>query len=106
MAKFTKGQSGNPSGRPKDIHGVAEYARSFCIEALDVIRSIYLDVSAKDEVRYKCAQTMIDRGYGPVPRPMLVTPSDADGRIPDVIEHLPSGRVDIEKFAQEKLINR
>ena len=35
--QFAPGQSGNPGGRPKDEHRVAELARSYTAEAIDTL---------------------------------------------------------------------
>ena len=35
--KFIAGHSGNPGGRPKDKHKVAELARSYTVEAVETL---------------------------------------------------------------------
>ena len=40
LGQFVAGHTGNPGGRPKDEHKVAELARSYMLEALGIeIRS-------------------------------------------------------------------
>lgn len=57
------GQSGNPGGRPKDKHRVAELARSYTLEAIDTL--VELMREGKDErVRGTAAQALLDRGWG------------------------------------------
>ena len=41
--KFAPGQSGNPEGRPKDEHRVAELARSYTLEAIDTLVELMRD---------------------------------------------------------------
>ena len=60
--QFAPGQSGNPGGRPKDEHRVAELARSYTVEAIDTL--VELMRLGKDEA---CAW---NRGSGAA-RPWL-----------------------------------
>ena len=61
--QFAPGQSGNPGGRPKDEHRVAELARSYTAEAIDTL--VELMREGKDErVRGTAAQALLDRGWG------------------------------------------
>jgi len=61
--QFVPGQSGNPGGRPKDEHRVAELARSYTLEAIDTLVELMRD--GKDErVRGTAAQALLDRGWG------------------------------------------
>ena len=47
--QFAPGQSGNPGGRPKDEHRVAELARSYTAEDIDTL--VELMREGKDEAR-------------------------------------------------------
>ena len=61
--QFLPGQSGNPGGRPKDEHRVAELARSYTVEAIETL--VELMRHGKDErVRGTAAQALLDRGWG------------------------------------------
>ena len=61
--QFAPGQSGNPGGRPKDEHRVAELARSYTLEAIDTL--VDLMRHGKDErMRGTAAQALLDRGWG------------------------------------------
>ena len=61
--RFLSGHSGNPSGRPKDKHQVAELARSYSTEAIETL--VDLMRNAKDDrVRGTAAQALLDRGWG------------------------------------------
>ena len=41
--QFAPGKSGNPGGRPKDEHRVAELARSYTLEAIDTLVELTRD---------------------------------------------------------------
>ena len=61
--KFLPGKSGNPGGRPKDEHRVADLARSYTTEAIETL--VDLMRHGKDErVRGTAAQALLDRGWG------------------------------------------
>ena len=61
--QFAPGQSGNPGGRPKDEHRVAELARSYTVEAIETL--VELMRCGKDErVHGTAAQALLDRGWG------------------------------------------
>ena len=61
--QFTPGNSGNPGGRPKDEHRVADLARSYTTEAIETL--VELMRHGRDErVRGTAAQALLDRGWG------------------------------------------
>ena len=75
--QFTKGQSGNPGGRPRDEQKVAELARSYTREAIETL--VELMRSGNDErVRGTAAQVLLDRGWG---KPKLAVVSDKTGYV-------------------------
>ena len=79
--QFAPGQSGNPGGRPKDEHRVAELARSYPLEAIDTLVALMRD--GKDErVRGTAAQALLDRGWG---KAKLEVVTDAEGSYLDVL---------------------
>ena len=64
MAKFVKGKSGNPGGRPKDEFGLRDLARKSTIEALSTLKEIMADKDAPHAARVTAACALLDRGYG------------------------------------------
>ena len=79
--QFAPGQSGNPGGRPKDEHRVAELARSYTLEAIDTLVELLRE--GKDErVRGTAAQALLDRGWG---KAKVEVVTDAEGTYLDVL---------------------
>ena len=61
--QFVAGYSGNPGGRPKDEHKVAELARSYTLEAVETLVDL-MRHSRDDRVRGTASQALLDRGLG------------------------------------------
>lgn len=57
------GESGNPSGRPRDTVRVGELARSYAVEAIDTLVAI-MRHSPETRDQLSAAQALLDRGYG------------------------------------------
>ncbi len=61
---FTKGQSGNPGGRPRQPAELRERAQSYSVEAIDTLRALMADAGQPGSVRVASATAILDRGYG------------------------------------------
>ena len=75
--QFTKGQSGNPGGRPRDEEKVAELARSFTREAIETLAEL-MRRGSDERVRGTAAQALLDRGWG---KPKVEVVSDEAGYV-------------------------
>lgn len=69
---WTKGQSGNPGGRPKEIGHVRELARQHTEEAIRTLAAIMTDKGAKETARVAAAEALLDRGWGKAPQEMKI----------------------------------
>ena len=64
MAKFQKGQSGNPGGRPKALREVEELARQETPAAMQTLATIHRNKKAPYAARVAAANALLDRGWG------------------------------------------
>ena len=62
--QWKKGQSGNPSGRPKAIVSVVELARAQTEDSIKTLVEVRDNVQAPAASRVGAANALLDRGWG------------------------------------------
>lgn len=78
MAKFVKGQSGNPGGRPKQVHRLRELAQTKTEEALNTLVEIMGNPDAPPASRVQAACAILDRGHGKPVQMTEITGKDGE----------------------------
>lgn len=64
MAKWTKGESGNPGGRPSGLGEIREIARQHTDAAIDTLVKVMENTEASPSARVAAASALLDRGWG------------------------------------------
>jgi uncharacterized protein DUF5681 len=61
---WTKGQSGNPTGRRKEVGPVRELAKQYTEAAIDTLAKVMQDENAPHSARVAAAEALLARGWG------------------------------------------
>lgn len=77
---FAKGNSGNKKGRPQSAISAAALARSYALDAIELLAKTMRDRRVLPATRVACAEKLLDRGLG---KP-LQTAAVAVGTLRDV----------------------
>lgn len=72
MAKWVKGQSGNPGGRPKTIGHLRDLVREHTNDAIATLAQIMGDENAPPDARIRAAEALLNRAWGKPPATMEV----------------------------------
>lgn len=64
------GQSGNPGGKPKDLHNMRELARTHTPAAIATLAEIMINPKAKESSRVAAAGELLDRAWGKPTQPI------------------------------------
>jgi hypothetical protein len=75
LKPWKAGQSGNPSGRSKDVVELMRLARKKCTKAINVCVEILEDQSVPAVVRLDAAKILLERGMGKPPQPIALEES-------------------------------
>ena len=64
MAKWEKGESGNPGGRPSGLGDIREFAREHTGTAIATLVRVMNDKDASRSAQVAAATALLDRGWG------------------------------------------
>ncbi len=67
MARFLRGQSGNPGGRPKGYAAAQKLAREHAAHAVFALARLCCDMRAPAKLQLEAARELLNRGFGRFP---------------------------------------
>jgi len=94
MARWEKGKSGNPGGRPKGEGDIRELARQHTPQAIRRLARVMNDDNAPPSAQVAASTALLDRGWG---RPTQSISATLDANRPSVSESLEFRAIDLLK---------
>jgi hypothetical protein len=98
MAKWVKGESGNPGGRPRGHGSVRELARQHTEESIATLVEVMRDRAAAPSARCAAAESLLSRGWG---KPSVVAEQTSGGGLVEALKQIQARRVEDEEEEQE-----
>jgi hypothetical protein len=107
---FQKGQSGNPSGRPKGATELKRLAQEHTVDAIKKLVSIMNNENAPFADQRGAAEQILNRGWGkPLQQMELGKPGDfaemSDAEVDDAISMLVAELSDAKAFKHKNAVN-
>ena len=109
MAKWAKGISGNPGGRPKGFGDIREIARTHTATAIETLVSVMNNPDATASARVAAATALLDRGWGRPTQPIDANigadtrwiDSELNGLASDLLDKIAGQRENRQKSAED-----